>query len=341
MAWDDRARLWIAESMDYPNEMQPAGQGRDRIKICEDTNGDGQADKFTVFAEELSIPTGLCFANGGLIVIEGGRTLLLKDADGDDKADEQQVLFEGWGTNDTHAAASNIRRGFDNWIWGVVGYSGFDGVVGGRRQFGMGVYRFKPDGSDIEFLRSSNNNTWGLGFSEDAIVFGSTANNNASWYLPIPNRYFEAVRGWSAGRMETIADSQNYYPIAKNIRQVDAHGRYTAGAGHALYTARSFPRSYWNKAAFVTEPTGHLIGKFHLEPKGADFVAHNEKNFLASDDEWFAPIMAEVGPDGALWFLDWYNYIIQHNPTPRGFKSGKGNAYETPFATNDMDAFTG
>lgn len=331
MAWDERGRLWIAETIDYPNELQSAGSGRDRIKICEDTNGDGRADKFTVFADKLSIPTGLCFANGGLIVIEGGQTLFLRDTNGDDQADERRTLFRGWGMGDTHATASNIRTGFDNWIWGVVGYSGFDGDVGGRRlKFGMGVFRFKPDGSALEFIRSSNNNTWGLGFSEEGTVFGSTANNNASWYMAVPNRFYETVTGWSATRMETIADSQQFYPVTQKVRQVDAHGRYTAGAGHALYTARSFPRDYWNSVAFVTEPTGHLIGKFRLAAQGSDFKAVNEHTFLASDDEWFAPIMAEVGPDGALWFIDWYNYIIQHNPTPHGFKNGKGNAYETP-----------
>ncbi|MFM8877576.1 MAG: PVC-type heme-binding CxxCH protein, partial [Verrucomicrobiota bacterium] len=288
-------------------------------------------DKFTVFADKLSIPTGLCRATGGLIVIEGGQTLFLRDTVGDDKADERQVLFKGWGMGDTHATASNIRLGHDHWIWGVVGYSGFDGEVGGKRvKFGMGVFRFKPDGSALEFIRSSNNNTWGLGLSEDGLVFGSTANGNAAWYMPIPNRYYEAVSGWSAARMESIADNQLYHPIAKNVRQVDWHGKYTAGAGSALYTARSFPKDYWNRVSFVTEPTGHLIGQFRFEASGADFKATNEKNFLASDDEWFSPIMAEVGPDGALWVLDWYNFIIQHNPVPNGFQNGKGNAYETP-----------
>ncbi len=331
LGWDTRGRLWIAETFDYPNQLKPAGQGRDRIKVCEDTNGDGKADRFTVFADHLSIPTSFCFANGGLIVIESGHTLFLRDTNGDDVADERRTLFSGWGMGDTHATASNLRPGPDNWIWGVVGYSGFDGEVGGKKvRFGMGVFRFRPDGSALEFIRSSNNNTWGLGISEEGILFGSTANNNASWYMAIPNRYYEAVSGWGPGRMETIADSQEFHPVTDKVRQVDAHGRYTAGAGHALYTARSFPKEFWNRIAFVAEPTGHLVGQFRLDPKGADFQAVNRGSFLASDDEWTSPIVAEVGPDGALWVIDWYNYIIQHNPTPIGFQTGKGNAYETP-----------
>lgn len=331
LAWDERGRLWVAETVDYPNEQQPDGQGRDRIKICEDTNGDGKADKFTVFADKLSIPTSLCFGNGGLIVIEGGHTLFLKDTNGDDRADERKVLFSGWNMGDTHATASNLRYGLDNWIWGTVGYSGFDGEVGGKQvKFGMGVFRFKPDGSALEFIRSSNNNTWGLGLTEDGVVLGSTANGNAAWYMPIPNRYYEAVSGWSATRMETVADTQAIYPVTEKVRQVDWHNKYTAGAGSALYTARAFPQEFWNHISFVCEPTGHLIGWFRWERQGADFKAVNLGSFLASDDEWTAPIVAEVGPDGALWVLDWYNYIVQHNPVPIGFKNGKGNAYETP-----------
>ncbi|MCI0745471.1 MAG: ThuA domain-containing protein [Verrucomicrobia subdivision 3 bacterium] len=336
LAWDERGRLWIAETVDYPNELKPEGEGRDRLKICEDTDSDGRADKFTVFVEQLSIPTGFVFANSyegspGVIVIHSGKTEFFQDTNGDDKADERRVLFSGWGMGDTHATASNLRYGFDNWIWGTVGYSGFRGTVGGKQiRFGQGIFRFKPDGSALEFVRSSNNNTWGLGITEDNIILGSTANGNASMYMPIANRYYEAVNGWSASRLETIADSQRFYPLTEHVRQVDFHGRYTAGSGSAIYTARNFPKEYWNRVQFVAEPTGHLLGKFHLEARGTDFIAHNGRNFAASDDEWISPVVAEVGPDGALWLSDWYNYIIQHNPTPRGFRTGRGAAYETP-----------
>ncbi|MEI6685859.1 MAG: PVC-type heme-binding CxxCH protein, partial [Planctomycetota bacterium] len=168
MNWDERGRLWVALTIDYPNELQPQGQGRDKIVICEDTNGDNVADKFTTFADKLSIPTSLIFANGGVIVHQAPDTLFLKDTNGDDKADERKVLFTGWSTGDTHAGPSNLNYGLDNWIYGMVGYSGFVGTVGDEKQsFRTGFYRMKPDGSKIEFLRNTNNNSWGVGLSEE------------------------------------------------------------------------------------------------------------------------------------------------------------------------------
>jgi hypothetical protein len=130
MNWDERGRLWIAESVDYPNDLQPPGQGNDRITICEDTDGDGKADKFTVFADKLSIPTSFAFCKGGVIVHQAPQTLYLRDTNGDDRADEKQVLISGWGSLDTHAGPSNLNYGLDNQNNGIVGYSGFKGKIG-------------------------------------------------------------------------------------------------------------------------------------------------------------------------------------------------------------------
>jgi uncharacterized protein len=331
MAWDHRGRLWIAESSDYPNTKRRDGQGRDRISILEDTNGDGRADSFRVFAAGLNIPTSLVCHDGGVIVLQAPDTLFLKDTDGDGKADLRKVLFTGWGIGDTHAGPSNLRWGLDNWVWGIVGYSAFRGKVGGEtHSFSQGLFRFKPDGSKLEFVRSTSNNSWGVGFSEEGLVFGSTANGCPSVFMPIANRYYEAVRGRTPARLESIAASNRFYPVTDKVRQVDHHGGFTAAAGHALYTARTYPRYYWNQTAFVAEPTGHLLATFTLQRRGSDVADYYGWNLVASDDEWTAPISAEVGPDGHVWVIDWYNYIVQHNPTPHGFKTGTGNAYETP-----------
>jgi uncharacterized protein len=330
MTWDERGRLWAALTMDYPNELNPPTKGRDKIVVCEDNHGDGRADKVTVFAEGLSIPTSICFARGGVIVFDATQTVYLKDTDGDGKADVRQVLFGTWNIRDTHGGPSNMQYGLDNWVWAMQGYNDSRLVVGGEtHRFRQGFFRFKPDGSKLEYIRSTNNNTWGFGMSEEGIIFGSTANGNPSEYMPIPNRYYEAVPRWSASpTLRGIADSYRFKPITEHVRQVDFHGGYTAAAGHALYTARAYPKEYWNRTAFVAEPTGHLVGTFVLTADGSNFRSTNPFNLFASDDEWTAPIMAEVGPDGNVWVIDWYNFIVQHNPTPQGFKTGKGAAYE-------------
>lgn len=337
MNWDEHGRLWVCETIDYPNELKPQNRGRDRIRVCEDTDGDGKADKFTVFAEDLSIPTSVCPWNDGVIVQNGTETLYLKDTDGDGKADMRHVLISNWELGDTHGGVSNLRFGLDNWIWGMQGYNNSAVVINGEKQlpFRMGFFRFQLDNSmppkvtKLEFMRSTDNNTWGLGISEEGLIFGSTANHNPSTFMPIPNRYYEQVKGWSSDRLRTIADSHLFDPITDKVRQVDHHGGYTAGAGHALYTARTYPQQWWNRTAFVAGPTGHLVGTFVLSPDGAGYTSTSPTNLVASDDEWAAPIMAEVGPDGNVWVLDWYNYIVQHNPTPQGFETGKGAAYES------------
>ena len=337
ISWDHRGRLWVAETYDYPNEKQPEGKGRDRIRICEDTDGDHVADKFTVFAEGLSIPTSIAFSHGGVIVHQAPETLFLRDTDGDDVADQRKVLLSGWSTGDTHAGPSHLNYGHDDWFYGIVGYAAFDGEIAGKpRSFRTGFYRFKVDSvgdevevTDFEFLRNTNNNSWGVGFSEEGLLFGSTANRNPSEFMPIANRHYERVRGWTSSVLTGIADTHEFQPITDKVRQVDHHGGYTAAAGHALYTARRYPPQYWNRTAFVAGPTGHLVGTFVLKRDGAGFMSASPANLLASDDEWSAPIMAEVGPDGNVWVIDWYNYIVQHNPTPIGFEKGPGNAYMT------------
>ena len=328
MAWDERGRLWVIETVDYPNTVRDTpGAGDDRIKICEDTDGDGRADKFTVFADSLNIPTSLVFAHGGVIVSQAPHFLFLKDTDGDDRADVREVLFDGWGTFDTHAGPSNLKYGMDNRIWGTVGYSGFKGTLGGKQmEFGSGLFRFTPDGTDFEFLAPTSNNTWGLGFSEEFDVFLSTANNEHSDHFAIPNRLYD-LGGLGEKGIEKIDGHYGMHVVTKNLRQVDVHGGFTAAAGHNLYTARAFPEEYWNRIAFVCEPTGRVVHNAILEQRGSGFRERDGWNFTASADEWFGPVHAEVGPDGALWVLDWYNFIIQHNPTPEGFETGAGNAY--------------
>ncbi|WP_231186408.1 PVC-type heme-binding CxxCH protein [Haladaptatus sp. DYF46] len=329
--FDARGRAWIAITKDYPNDL---GEGRDKILICEDSDGDGKADKFTVFADGLSIPLNMVLTEEGVITVnlgefdDNGSIVHLKDTTGDGTADEWDELFSGFGTGDTHASANQLEWGIDNWIWGQVGYSGFSGTIDDKEtSFNTCVFRFKPDGSALEVVASLPGNQAGLGFNEEGLAFASAATTEQpSNYISIPQRYYEMVNGFSASTLDAISDSNRILPMTDRYRQGDRFRGFTAAAGHEIYTARKYPKKYWNQAGFVSEPTGHLLGTFYLKPDGANYTAHYPHNLAASQDSWFSPIYSNVGPDGMLWFIDWYNYVILHN-TLGDQEHGRGNAY--------------
>jgi putative membrane-bound dehydrogenase-like protein len=335
--WDARGRMWAVETNDYPNTvLDDSIPGNDRILILEDANRDGRADRVKVFAKGLNLATSLTFANGGVVVGQAPHMLFFKDTNGDDVADERTVLFSGWPRGDTHGAISNLRYGFDNQVWGSVGYNGFRGTVGSttydRGQFGAGYFRFPVDLSSLDYVARTSNNTWGVAFTEDGFVFGSTANSRPSNFVHIPIRYYRGI-GDREPVLPDIADRLDVFPQI-DIMQVDQFGRYTAGTAHEIYTARAFPREYWNRTAFVAEPTAHVIGQFELSDNGSGFRAKNRWSFLSARDAWVAPVQIKTGPDGAVWVSDFYTLVAQHNPTPRNMmgccETGKGAAYETP-----------
>ena len=330
-AWDERGRLWVAETRDYPHGVTPSGEGNDDIKICEDTDGDGKADKFTVFADHLNLPTSLVFTNGGVIVAQAPRFIFLKDTNGDDKADVREVIIESWGVRDTHAQTSNLHYGYDNWLYGCVGYSGFKGEIGGKMlDFAMGTYRFKNDGKALEFLHQFTNNAWGQSANAAGDDFGGTANNAPIFYGGIPQNIVPA--GLKAMTAKKINIEDKAHAVTNNYRQVDVFGGYTAAAGSAFIYSAKLPARLQGRA-MVCEPTMKLISLMDVKPNGAGYVAKDGFNLVASSDEWMSPVFAEVGPDGAVWFADWQNFIIQHNPTPSpergGYKAetGSGGAH--------------
>ena len=356
--WDARGRMWALETNDYPNNVLPDSvRGNDRIVILEDTDGDGRADRKTIWADGMNLATSLVFARGGVIVGQAPHMLFFQDTNNDGMADKREILFTGWPRNDTHGTISNMRWGFDNQIWGSVGYNGFRGTVGNvtydrtNNPMGSGYFRFPTDISTLDYVARTSNNTWGFAFSEDGHAFGSTANRRASNYVHIPGRYYRAL-GVQSPVLPAIADREDVYPV-REIRQVDQFGMYTAGAAHEIYTARAFPEEYWNKIAFVAEPTAHLVGMFELKPNGSAFQATNRWSLFASRDTWTAPVQVKVGPDGAVWVSDFYSLVAQHNPTPMSKEeiarrqpdqlnnpervftekccvTGPGAAYETP-----------
>ena len=353
--WDERGRAWVVESFGYPNNVpDEPGSGEDRIKILEDTDGDGRADKMTVFAEGLRHCTATVFVKGGVIATDGRDLVFLKDENGDGKADVRKVMATGLNIHDTHASTSQLQYGLDNWIYATVGYSGVDITLGGRRhKFGSSVFRFRPDLTELEFLQSTTNNTWGLGFTEEGDVMGSTANNHPSWLVSIPARAYEGS-GIEPPKTPRADTSTTIYPNTRDITQVDQIDRFTAAAGHFFLTDEAVAQHFGSDTALICEPTGHLVALGKVAPKGALLATElRGNNLYASADAWSAPVAARVGPDGAVWVADWYNPIVQHNvvfrfwnpargydqphsPYHTGAKGpGKGNAYETPLRDRD------
>ena len=190
--WDEKGRLWVSETPEYPNgrrvpnvasgrdtsSLKSARQARDpedTISILSDTNGDGVMDRKHVFADKLELVTGFVFHKAGVIAATSPDIWYLEDTNGDEVADKRTKLYTGLGTFDTHAVINNLRWGLDGWIYATHGYSvGAVTSPDGSKSFGRdgsGVVRFKPDGSAFEQYSSRGGNTWGLDITWDGQVF--------------------------------------------------------------------------------------------------------------------------------------------------------------------------
>lgn len=305
IVWDDRGRLYVVETVDYPFIKE---EGSDRIILCEDTDNDGKADKFTVFAEGFSLLTGMCWVNGGIILAQAPDMYFLKDTDGDDRADIIKKINTGWGTGDLHGGPSNLKYGLDNKIYGCLGGGGH---WSDRGRFSAGIWRMEVDGSNFTPISNLGDNSWALGITEDFELFASSANRGPAKHVHAPYPYFDAI-GLKKVPALNIFDFHTYYPLTVT-RQGDHFGSYTAGSGFDIYTARSFPENYWNRAAFIGGPTGKLLGQFFLSPDGeGSYKAKNGGSLMASFDEYTAPIRGKTGPDGHVYMLDWNNLIMLH-----------------------------
>ena len=207
-----------------------------------------------------------------------------------------------------------------------MGYSGFNGEIAGvRKSFSQGTYRFKADGSALDFLHQFSNNSWGQSANDAGDQYGGTANGAPIFYGGIPANIVPAgLRVMTASRINL---EDKAHTITPNFRQVDVMGGYTAAAGSSFIGSGKLPARLQGMA-MVCEPTMKLIALMDVKAKGAGATAGDGFNLVASSDEWMSPVFAEVGPDGAVWFADWQNYIIQHNPTPTersgGYKAETG-----------------
>lgn len=342
--WDPSGRLWVAETPGYPMKEEfshiPA---HDTISILEDKDGDGRMDSKHVFADKLDLVTSFVFYEDGVIALDAPNIFRLRDTDGDGVCDKREILFTGFGYGDTHAVMSNARWGLDGWIYATQGYSGngsndvHNTGPSGERHFskiGNGIFRFKPDGSAIEIVSSYGSNTWGLDFTPDGELFFSMANGAHLRHVVVPEKALARARLPGTETWSDVPDHDRVFPIVVHneeaYRQIDFIGGFTAAAGCMVYDGGAWPAEF-NGRIYVAEPTVNLVHEDVISPKGVTFTStkSEEKEFIASADLWFRPVHMRVGPDGAMYVLDFYNQAAVHNDT-RGPQHGPTNAAVRP-----------
>jgi putative membrane-bound dehydrogenase-like protein len=339
--FDERGRMWAVEPRAYPNVIRPPANsvtdqkfqgGTDRILILEDTNGDKVADKVTVFKDGLNMPQSILVVNGGVLVTMMPYVAFFPSVN--DVAGTPQILFSGMGTradNDTHGTISSLMYGLDNWIYGHTGYN--ECTTEGVNCGGGKVWRFRHPAighaeKKFENWTSGQANAWGFGQMEDGQIFQSAATG----YSHISH----SIRKGSGAVDVRYPSSGNnlFYPItgdrymAEGSTGKNAQGFFTttssAVSGLQFYTSRLLPQPYWNRYAFACEGASKLCNQDRMvvtpngEHTGSSWRAMrmphpDSSNIIASTDAWVAPILAKTGPDGAVWVLDWYNYLFLHN----------------------------
>lgn len=321
----------------------------DRVSWLEDTDGDGRMDKKHIFADkDHGVPggiervTSLVPYRDGVIITAAPDIMWLRDTNGDGVCDKMEKLYTGFGNFDTHAVINNMRWGLDGWIYSAIGYSAGEpkSVVTGE-DFGRvtaGVIRFKPDGSKVQQVVSGSCNTWGFDFAPDGEMFYTTA-TCGEHFLHIVMPDYVLARG-NVGRVRgshVAPDHQKIAPLIKHTRQayvqIDWVGMFTAAAGCCIYNGGAWPEQF-NGSHFVSETTMSLVHNEFLKPTGVTYVASKEKGredteFINGTDLWFRPIHTRVGPDGALYVVDFYNQAAIHNDT-RGPAHGANNAATRP-----------
>jgi putative membrane-bound dehydrogenase-like protein len=340
MNWDPKGRLWIAQTPGYPQKAATWGTRPHDSIVYYERNADGSPGKKTVFYDALDLVTSFVHYKDGVIVMQPPDILLLRDTRGDGVADKRETLFTGFGNGDTHAVASNLRYGLDGWIYATQGYSG-----GGSKHvtnakgvdFGSipnGIFRFKPDGSAMEMVCAYGANTWGLDFTWDNELFYTMANESHLRHVIVSDAVLARGRVGKTESWKQINDHRDSNPIVKHTLtpylQIDCVGGFTAASGSTLYDGGAWPDEYRNRH-FVCECTVNLVHQDTLTPDGVTFRASKAKieEIVAGSDLWFRPIDTQIGPDGALYILDFYNQAVVHNDT-RGPKHGPFNAAVRP-----------
>lgn len=302
LAFDRKGRLWVSSSLEYPFAAAEGQTPRDTIRIMEDHDGDGKADKVKVFADELNIPIGLIPYGDGVICFSIPNIWYLRDTDGDDHCDKREVLYGPFDTTrDTHGMCNAFRRGDDGWIYACHGFNNRSEVAGkdGNKVVltSGNTFRFRPDGSRIELYTQGQVNPFGMSIDQFGDIYTADCHTKPVTLL-LPGGCYD-----SFGRPH---DGLGYVP---NVME-HLHGS-TAIAALALGEHLRFPADD-SDSTFDGNVMTSRVNRNILKRTGSSVKAIEQPDLVSSTDPWFRPVDLVAGPDGALYIADFYNRIIGH-----------------------------
>ena len=294
MNWDSQGRLWVVGSPLYPH-IKPGQEESDHLVVLEDTNGDGVADKHTVFADDLHIPTGVLPGDGGVYVANSNDVLFLKDTNGDGKADQRRVILSGFGTEDTHHIVHTFRWGPEGMMWlnqSIYIHTHLDTPYGIRRLLGGGMWHYRPETRRSEVFMKGLVNPWGHVFDEWGQSFMTDGAGGHGINFVFPRSVFAASPG-ARRKLEGLNPGQPKL------------------CGLEILSGSHIPDE-WRGALASPDFRGHRIKTYRLTDKGSAYQSTVGEDLVASKHGAFRPIDVKMGPDGAIYVADLYNPIIQH-----------------------------
>lgn len=339
--FDDRGRLWVAEGHTYPIRAKE-GEGRDRIIVFEDTDGDGKFNKRSVFMDKLNLVSGLEYGFGGVWVGAAPHLLFIPVQEGDEPkpAGEPKILLDGWGWQDTHETLNTFIWGPDGWLYGCHGVFTHSNVGkpgasdADRTKINAGVWRYHPTKHAFEVFSEGTSNPWGMDFDENGQLFVEACVIPHLFHMIQGARYHRQAgthfNPYIFEDIKTCADHVHYAgnkgPHAGNNRS-DAAGGGHAHAGLMVYQGDNWPAEYRGKI-LIGNIHGQRINMDIPERKGSGFVAKHGPDPINFNDKWSQVINFRTGPDGAVYFIDWYDKQQCHNNNPNDHDRANGRIYK-------------
>jgi putative membrane-bound dehydrogenase-like protein len=323
MSWDDRGRLWVLELYEYPMGVAQGQKGRDRIKILEDTDNDGRADKVTVFADGMSLATGLLVGNGGVFVGQAPNLYWMEDTNGDDIADKKTVVLTGFGLEDRHELLNGFTWGPDGQLYMTHGVFTHTKAIDPSQPADpvvvtAGVARLNPQTRRFEVFAEGTSNPWGVDFDTEGNAFVSAC---------VIDHLFHLAPGGIYVRQAGQPPNPYAYDLLPSI--VDHKHHMAAYAGVQVYHGNQFPADYYG-TILMGNIHDNAIHQDRLARKGSSFVASFGQDFVRANDGWFMPVSTQVGPDGAVWIMDWYDRYPCYqnaNADPAGVDRERGRIW--------------